>query len=163
MQKKYSNGALWRCIKAYPDEELFKMFMGQCYIMGFTRARFMEDILKNYFKSFSPSQIEHLLKKYDECFLRDTIDHWHEIRIRLSHQRVEFLYSKIKYKKVMRLNVPFNEADYNWTIIFKAFDFIFEENEAELQLIIADLSAELKNNILAFYTEVNVVRQKSTL
>jgi hypothetical protein len=160
MTKKYTNGALWRCLKAYPDPEHFKLFMGQCYIMGFTRARFMEDIIRNYFKAFTPSQREHLLKKYDESFLLETIEHWHDLRKKLSHERLHFLYSRIKYRKIMRLNVPFNEQDYNWPLMSEAFDFIFTGNNMEFMRVIEPLSGELKNNLTAFFQEVKAIREK---
>lgn len=161
MTRKYTNGALWRCLKAYPDAEHFKLFMGQCYIMGFTRARYMEDILREHFKMFTASQREHLLKKYDECFLQETIDNWHEFRKRLSHERLHFLYTKIKYKKIMRLNIAFNETDYHWPVMCKVFDGVFTaEAESELNELVEGLNPELVTNILGFYREVKEKKEK---
>jgi hypothetical protein len=161
MEKKYTNDALWRCLKAYPKERLFKRFMAQRDIMGFTTARYLEDILTNHFKTFSPSQLEYLDKKYDEILLDKTINNWHEIKTNVPDRTIRFLYEQIKYKKILNLNIPFNEADYNWTIMFRAFDYIFKGNEIELHASIVELSDELKNNILAFYEVVKAVRENS--
>lgn len=161
MPKKYTNGALWRCLKAYPDPEHFKLFMGHCYIMGFTRARFMEDIIRDYFKAFTASQREHLLKKYDECFLQETLEKWPDCRLRLSHERVNYLYSRIRYKKVMRLNIGFNEADYKWSVMFGVFDLIFTGgDEKALGILMQDLPQDLQLNCVEFFNEVKRLKEK---
>lgn len=157
MEKKYYYNAMAYRLQCYPEAKYFKMFVGQCYIHSIGRAGLLEEILRSHFdKNCSQSERDHLLAKYDESMTAMLLNRWNEIKQRgFTPEILNFLYDKIKYKKVMRLNIGFNEVDFKWSIIAKVFDAVFNGlSQTELNETMIGLNDDLKSNIKAFYDVV---------
>jgi hypothetical protein len=163
-KKKYYYNALAHRLSVYPDTIHFRMFAGQCFTHQIGRSSLLNEILKSYFATkFTESEREYLLKKYDEYMIIDLLNTWHEIRQgNIRPEYINFLYDKIKYKKVMRLNIGFNEVDFKWPVMIKVFDAVF--SNADLRILkeaMSELSDELKKHTVAFYETVKVVKKQS--
>ena len=160
-KKKYYYNALAYRLQCYPPPEYFMMFAGQCYRHGIGRAGLLEEILRSYFdKNYSPSERAYWLAQYDEYMIVMLLNRWNEMKHRgFTPEVLNFLYNKVKYKKVMRLNIGFNEVDFKWPVMEVVFDKIFTGAAAEeLKAAIKELSNELQNYIMQFLKEVQQVK-----
>jgi hypothetical protein len=164
-RKKYSSDAAtqWRRLVTYPNERLFRIFVGYCFSTDYGRAELLEKILHDRFKNLTASEQEHFLKCYDDYMLHHVINNWPKsggAAKRLTVEIIQFLYTKIKYRKVMFLNVGFSEKEYKWPIMSQVFNEIFTGcDDHKIKVLTNALNTDLQNNILAFAKEVREVKK----
>lgn len=161
LQKINYFNSLAHRLQVFPDDYHFKLFVGQCYVKSFGRARLLDDMIRSYFSSFTQSQKEHLLKKYEEYILNDLIEKWEGVKCKLTPEKVNWLFTKIRYQKIMKLNVGFNEKDYQWPLMFNVFNALFTNiPTADLKTMISTLPTDLQLNIIEFQKEIKLIKHE---
>lgn len=160
MQKlKYFN-CLSHRLQAFPDDYHFRLLIGQAHVKQFTRSRIIDEVIRFYFSKFSDSEKEFLLKKYNEYAINEMVEKWQFKKRTLTPEQLNFIYSKIKYEKVMMLHSGFKGKDYNWPVMEKVFNHIFTSvEELKFDGPLKNLPEELKKNIRAFHAEVKSIRK----
>lgn len=135
------------------------MFIGKCYTNGYGRAEHLEKILSDHFRTYPKSEQEYLLRCYDEYMIMHMIRNWSTMK-NPSSEIIQFLYAKIKFRKVMFLNIGFNEKEYKWKLMNPVFNEIFTTSDgAKICEMIKTLPEELQSNILTFAEVVKVLKQ----
>jgi hypothetical protein len=160
-KREYNNSTLARRVQTYPDLDHFKMFKGNCYVLNVGDSIHMNEILKFYYSKLSASEREHFIRKYDEYIISDLLINWQKLRSsdKLSREHIAFLYEKIKYRKVMLLNIGFNKKDFDWANMVKVFDVIFTSTTLDaLKPLIKKMRPQLQDNINAFCSDVGKVK-----
>lgn len=161
LQKINYFNSLAHRLQVFPDDYHFKLFVGQCYVKSFGRARLLDDMIRSYFSQFTQSQKEFLLAKYEEYILNDLIEKWEGVKCKLTPEKVNWLFTKIKYQKIMKLNVGFNEKDYQWPLMFEVFNALFTNiSLPDLKKMIITLPTDLQTNIFEFQQEINAIKNE---
>jgi hypothetical protein len=156
----YSNAStMWRRIQTYPNEMIYKMFMGRGFAMDYGQSEHLEMILREFFKKMTDSEREFFLKAYDEYFLIHTIRNWATIS-KPSIETIQFIYSKIKYQRIMKPGIGFHERLYKWPMMRQIFNEVFGAGDVEtLKILASPLPDELQKNIMAFAVEVKLLKE----
>lgn len=159
-KKKYYYNAIANRVQTYPDPLHYKMFIAECLINEIGQSAHLYEIIKKYYReNFTQSQRDFLIKKFEEDMIIKLSDKWQSIKQRgFAPAQINFLYDKVKFKKVMRLNIGFNETDFKWDIMSRIFNLIFTGGSVEeIKKAAQDLSGDLREHILIFYKEVREV------